>query len=300
MPELPEVETTARMLREKIVGLKILDVWTDYDSPFHKGKENIKDKKYFLTFKKQVVGKEIIGIRRLAKNVLIDVSGEKTILTHMKMTGHFLYGKYERKGKKWSPREDSPLKDPFNRFVHAIFILSDGRHLALSDMRKFAKVFVFNTKEEKTIKDLEKLGPEPLDKSFTYKKFKERISIKPNGKIKTVLMNQEIISGIGNIYSDEILWLSGIHPEKRVKDIDGKKIKLMYKEIGKVLKKSINVGGDSMSDYRNPDGKKGNYQKSHKVYRKTGEKCSMKGCKGIIRRIKVGGRSAHYCDHHQK
>jgi formamidopyrimidine-DNA glycosylase len=146
--------------------------------------------------------------------------------------------------------------------------------------------------------DLKKLGPEPLDKSFTYKIFKERLYKKQNGKIKTVLMDQEIIAGIGNIYSDEVLWMSSIHPIQKVKDISEIKLKSIYKNVIKVLQESIKLGGDSMSDYRNPNGEKGGYQDVHKVYRKTGEKCQKKDG-GIIRRIKVGGRSAHYCDKHQ-
>ena len=299
MPELPEVETTARMLNERIKGLVICDVWTDYDSSFHKGKENIKDKNYFKYFKKSIVGGTVLCVRRRAKNVLIDVSGNKTILTHMKMTGHFLYGEYSFSGKKWSPKVAGPLKDPFNRFVHLVFTLSNNMHLVLSDTRKFAKVFVFNTNKADEIKDIEKLGPEPLDKNFSFDLFKERLLTKPTGKIKTVLMNQEVIAGIGNIYSDESLWASGIHPETKVKNISDNELKSLFKNVIKILEQSIGVGGDSMSDYRNPDGIKGGYQNSHKVYRRAGEKCLLKGCKGIIRRIKVGGRSAHYCDLHQ-
>jgi len=300
MPELPEVETTARMLNERIKGLTILDVWTDYDSLFHKGKGNIKDKNYFPKFKAELVGKKIKGVKRRAKNVLINVSGNKTILTHMKMTGHFLYGKYEYKNKKWSPTEDGLLKDPFNRFVHLVFTLSNNKHLVLSDMRKFAKVLVFDTNKIDQIDDTKNLGPEPLSKDFTIKVFQERLATKPKGKIKTVLMDQEVIAGIGNIYSDEALWASKINPLKLVKDINKKELDTLYRNVINILKQSISVGGDSMSDYRNPIGEKGKYQNSHKVYRRTGEKCSLRNCKGIIKKIKVGGRSAHYCDCHQK
>ncbi len=299
MPELPEVETTARMLNERIKDLSILDIWTDYDSSFHKGKENIKDKRYFLKFKEELVGKKILNVERRAKNVLINVSGGKTILTHMKMTGHFLYGKYEFRNKKWSPTEDGLLKDPFNRFVHLVFTLSNHKHLVLSDMRKFAKVYVFETKEMNKTKDLKDLGPEPLEKGFTFKIFQERLLKRSNNKIKTVLMDPEIIAGVGNIYSDETLWASKIHPETKVKDVNNKKLESLYRNVINILQQSIKVGGDSMSDYRNPDGEKGRYQNSHKVYRRTGEKCSLPGCDGIIKKIKVGGRSAHYCDKHQ-
>ena len=299
MPELPEVETTARMLNERVKGLVIQDIWTEYDSLFHKGKNNIKDKNYFKYFKKALVGGKILGVNRRAKNVLINVSGNKTILTHMKMTGHFLYGEYKFDHKKWSPVAPVTLKDPYNRFVRLVFTLSNGRHLVLSDMRKFAKVFVFDTDKARETADIKDLGPEPLDKNFSYELFKERLENKPTGKIKTVLMNQEVIAGIGNIYSDEALWASGIHPETIVKNIVDIQLKSLFKNVIKILKQSIGVGGDSMSDYRNPDGVKGGYQNSHKVYRRAGEKCSLKGCKGIIKRIKVGGRSAHFCDCHQ-
>ena len=306
MPELPEVQTTVNILNEKIKNLSILDVWTDYDSTFHKGKGNIKDKTYFKFFREQLLNKKILSVKRRAKNVLINVSGNpnqkragKTILVHMKMTGKLLYGKYEFKDEKWFPVNDVYLSDPFNRFIHLVFSLSDGKHLVLSDTRKFAKVFVFDTDKISTLNDLKKLGPEPLDKSFTYKIFKERLLMKPNGKIKTVLMDQEIVSGIGNIYSDEVLWSSSIYPTKKVKDIEEIKLKKLFKNVKNILELSISVGGDSMSDYRNPLGKKGGYQNLHKAYRKTGTKCVFRGCKGTIRRMVVGGRSTHYCDYHQ-
>ena len=307
MPDLPEVQTTVNILNKTVKGLEILDVWTDYDSAFHEGKNNIKDKKYFLFFRKEIINKKILGAERRAKNVLINVSGNpndprarKTILVHLKMTGHLLYGKYKYESKKWLPPTDGPLSDPYNRFIHLAFSLSNGNTLVLSDTRKFAKVFVFDTDKRYKTADLEKLGPEPLENSFTYKIFKERLDKKPKGKIKTVLMDQTLISGIGNIYSDEVLWMSSVHPLAKVLDIDEIKLKLIYKNIIKVLQQSIKVGGDSMSDYRNPFGEKGGYQNIHKVYQKKGEKCQMKNCKGIIRRIKVGGRSAHYCDEHQE
>ncbi|MDD4804771.1 MAG: bifunctional DNA-formamidopyrimidine glycosylase/DNA-(apurinic or apyrimidinic site) lyase [Candidatus Pacebacteria bacterium] len=310
MPELPEVQTTVRILNKKIKNLSILDVWTDYNSKFYKGKDNIKNPKYFETFKKEILNKKFLSVERKAKNVLLNVSGGKTILVHMKMTGKLLYGKYEFKdlssvtstmkiGGKWFPIDDIYLSDPFNRFIHLVFSLSNGKHLVLSDARKFAKIIIFNTKEINNLKDLKNLGPEPLEKSFTFEIFKERLMVKPNGKIKTVLMNQEIISGIGNIYSDEALWYSCIHPMSKVRDIKENKLKKLFINVKKVLELSISVGGDSMSDYRNPLGKKGGYQDLHKVYRKTGMKCVFHGCNGIIRRIIIGGRSAHYCDKHQ-
>ena len=215
MPELPEVQTTAHILNKVAKGLRIADVWTDYGSAFHTGKDNIKDKNYFVFFKKQVVGRKIVGVTRRAKNILIGLSGSKTILVHMKMTGHLLYGNYTFSGGSWLPPKNGPLADPFNRFIHLAFIFSNKKVLVLSDMRKFAKVTLFDTDKIDTMNDLKKLGPEPLEKDFSYAVFKKQLQKRPNGKIKTVLMDQEVIAGIGNIYSDEVLWLSGIHPLSR-------------------------------------------------------------------------------------
>src|SRR3989344_4312531 len=134
----------------------------------------------------------------------------------MKMTGHLLYGKYKRisnfqfpiskqKQEKWVPVEKGLLQDSFNQFIHLIFTLSNGKHLAFSDMRKFAKVILFETSKRDEITDLSLLGPEPLH-NLTLQTFRKQLLKKPSGKIKTVLMDQSVIAGIGNIYSDEILW----------------------------------------------------------------------------------------------
>jgi formamidopyrimidine-DNA glycosylase len=218
----------------------------------------------------------------------------------MKMTGHLLYGKYEFKNTKWTAPVTGPLSDPFNRFIHLVFKLSNGYELVLSDARKFAKALVFDSNKINEFEDLKKLGPEPLEKSFTFHVFKDRLMKKPKGKIKTILMDQELIAGIGNIYSDEALWIAGIHPLTPVSKIGETKMKQLYKAVINVLKKSIGVGGDSMSDYRNPLGEEGGYQRIQQVYGREGEKCKMKSCSGIIKKIKVGGRSASFCDCHQK
>ena len=116
----------------------------------------------------------------------------------------------------------------------------------------------------------------------------------------TVLMDQSVIAGIGNIYSDEILWRAGVHPERRVSKIKYEEFRKMFYAMKEALKKGIHFGGDSMSDYRNIYGLPGKFQLHHEAYRRTGEKCRKKGCKGIIKRKIVGGRSAHFCSVHQK
>ena len=120
------------------------------------------------------------------------------------------------------------------------------------------------------------------------------------GKIKQVLMDPYIIAGIGNIYSDEILWRASIHPLSLVGKIPDKNMKEMFKATKVLLKKGIDFGGDSMSDYRNIDGEHGKFQDHHRAYRRKGKPCGKKGCKGTITRLVVGARSAHFCPVHQK
>ncbi|HTK33526.1 MAG TPA: bifunctional DNA-formamidopyrimidine glycosylase/DNA-(apurinic or apyrimidinic site) lyase [Candidatus Paceibacterota bacterium] len=306
MPELPEVQTTVTGLNRTIVGLAISDVWTDYNSPHFKGSDTIKDPLYFEHFKEKVLGKRIISVTRRAKNILIHLESGSTILIHMKMTGHIIIGRYvfDEKKKKdpWMPAHDErkALHDPFNRFIHFVITFSNKKQLVLSDMRKFGKVTLMHDISE----HLKNLGPEPLETDFTYALFKERLSRKPVGKIKTVLMDQSIISGVGNIYSDEALWRAGIHPEQRTQDIPEMLLKKLYTATLQVLRKGIDFGGDSMSDYRNIDGERGKFQEEHQAYRKTGKPCGqkIKGkiCTGTILRKVVGGRSAHFCSIHQK
>jgi len=319
MPELPEVETTVRGLKKTVVGKKILDVWTDLSTKDKRQSENIANPKFFPKFRRAVRNSKILSVERRAKNILVNLSGGRTILIHMKMTGHLLYGAYSKlkvsaqggsasggkNGKlkvieKWEPKDKGPLRDPFNRFIHVVFTLSNGKHLAFSDTRKFGKITLMDTKTAHDTKHLNNIGPEPLEKNFTLGKFKERLGKRPNGKIKTVLIDQSIIAGIGNIYSDEILWRAGVHPERRVSKIKEKEMKLMFRAMRKVLSKGIDFGGDSMSDYRNLLGRPGKFQEHHKVYQLTGEKCQKPRCKGIIERIVIAGRSTHFCFTHQK
>jgi formamidopyrimidine-DNA glycosylase len=282
MPELPEVQTTVSGLRKKVLLRAFIDVWTDWKYSFDK--EKIKNKK-------------IIKIYRRAKNIIFDLSGGQSLLVHMKMTGHLLVGKWKIENRKWKPSDPKgPLNDPYNRFLHLIFFLDDGQMLALSDARKFAKAELWKTNELK--KELEKLGPEPLEKNFTLEKFKKCFENK-KGKIKQLLMDPKIIAGIGNIYSSEILWQAKVHPEKLVQKLSQKELKEIYLAIKKVLQIAVKLGGESFSDYRKPDGSKGDFDTERKAYKREKEKC--KRCKnGIIKRIKQGQRSTFFCPICQK
>ena len=268
MPELPEVETTVRELENKIIGRKILRAWTDAEKLF---------KPNFLEFEKGVIGRTIKGIDRRGKNIVIELDSGKHILVHQKLTGSLLYG--------------AEIKNPY---IHLILYLDKGK-LALSDLRKFAKVAFIPDLEN--YPDYQKLGPEPLSRNFSLGKFEEILK-KSKGKIKKVLMDQQKIVGIGNIYSDEILFEAGISPLRETQKLKAKETKILYSAIKEILTKAIKAKGTSVSDYRRPSGKEGGFQKFLKVYRRAGKPCPRCGTK--IQRFKFGGRSAHFCPKCQK
>ncbi len=276
MPELPEVETTIRILRKKILGRTFVDFWTDH-----------------YRIDKKIKGLKIKEIRRKGKNILIDLSDKKTLLVHQKMTGHLLIGKWKKTKESWVSQVKGPLlEDSMNRFIHLIFFLDNRKMLALSDLRKFAKVELWNTNKLEKAKEIKNLGPEPLNKNFSLIKFKQAIRSK-KGKIKEVLMDQNVIAGIGNIYSSEILWQADIHPLRKTNKLADEELKKIYKAMKNILEKSIQLQGESFSDYRTPEGKKGHFDTIRKVYKREGEPCPK--CHTIIKRIKVGQRSAYYC-----
>jgi len=281
MPELPEVQTTVNGLNKTVRKKRIVRVSTSYNSPFYKNKEEIKNPKFFALFKRKVTGQRILKAERRAKNILIHLTNGYTILVHMKMTGHFVYD------------------CPDYPFTHLDFTLENGKHLVLSDMRKFAKVTLIKTRGLEKSLHLEYLGPEPLEKSFQFENFKSQLLKRPKGKIKQVLTDQSLISGIGNIYSDEILWRARVHPLSHPSRIPDKNLRAMFRAIKETLKKGVRFGGDSMSDYRNIKGEKGSFQNHHRAYQKTGHMCAKKGCRGVIRRLLVSARSAHFCPVHQ-
>jgi formamidopyrimidine-DNA glycosylase len=298
MPELPEVHTTATQLRKPIVGKEIVNVWTSYNSPYRYGKPDIKDPKFFKKFREELIGSKIKDTGRVGKNVLIHTEKDQTILVHMKMTGHLLHGKYafDKKKNEWTATEAGPLRDdPWNGHIRFVIELNDGNFIALSDTRKFAKVTLMKTSKMHENDDVKVLGPNPVADDFTFEIFVQRISKKPSWKIKPTLLDQELIAGIGNIYSDESLWMAKIHPETLVHKLDKVSLKNLYKSVVEVLKKGIDFGGDSMQDYRTPSGEKGRFQLEHQVYQRKGADCLRKTCKGKITRIVVGGRGTHYC-----
>jgi formamidopyrimidine-DNA glycosylase len=318
MPELPEVTTTVNGLQRVLPRLKITAVWTDLSKAKVSRPDflhTIKSARFFKNFQKIVVGAKVLKVERRAKNILIHLNNGYTILIHMKMTGHVMVGKYNynKKENKWhvhKEEKNEALHDPYNRFVHFVMTLTSPRpspskgegeiHMVLCDSRKFAKVTLIKTEGHSETIHLKGLGPEPLEKSFSFEKFEKALYKKKNGKIKITLMDPTVIAGIGNIYSDEMLWLAGIHPLSVVSKIPKNYLKSLYAGMKKVLQSGIDFGGDSMSDYRDVDGKRGKFQNKHNAYRKNKQKCSKHGCKGMIMKIVAGGRSAHFCNMHQK
>ena len=299
MPELPEVQTIVSGLKKTVKNRRIVDMWTDW--PKYRG------------IRRHVVGKKIIGVERRGKNIFFDLSDRHLLLIHQKLSGHLLVGNWVEKVKskeqgeklpekwqnqKWIPDVKSgPLWEDRNRFIRLIFFLDNGKMLALSDVRRFAKVLCGPREAILGLPDIAELGPEALE--ISEKEFAALFENK-KGNIKTVLMDQNFIAGIGNIYADEILWLAKIHPEARVEKLSPAQIKSLYKSTRKILLKAIKLKGSSVDDYRLPTGARGGYDKVILAYRRTGEKCAKMGCKGIIIRKVIGGRSAHFCSAHQK
>ncbi|MFH0987452.1 MAG: DNA-formamidopyrimidine glycosylase [Patescibacteria group bacterium] len=292
MPELPEVETTVKQLRKVILDKKIIKVWCDNFKTVRRVKEDKTVFADFKYFKNYVIGAKIKGIKRRGKNILIGLSDNKLILVHQKLTGHLLVGAWRLEGNKWQARKEGLLREKINLFIHLMFYLSDGLMLALSDVRKFAKVLYGKEKNILNLPEIKNLGPEPLEKNFTFEKFKEIIG-KFRGKIKQVLMNQEAIAGIGNIYSDEILWRSKINPFRLSQNLGLEEEKRVYLAAKEILKKAIKLRGESISDWRDARGEKGGYDNIRKVYQREGEKCPR--CGSLIQRKKISGRSAHFC-----
>src|SRR3989344_5658766 len=291
MPELPEVETIVRGLNKKVIGLKITNAWTDWPRTIKT--HNLKD------FVRETRGLKILRAHRRAKYIMLDLSGGKTLIIHQKISGHLLYGKWKMIDGKPVADIEGPIKtDPYNRFIRFILYFNNGYMLGLSDVRRFGKVFLGETEKIENINEIGKLGPEPLDKSFTLKKFKELMKRK-KGLVKKVLMDPLVIVGVGNIYADEILWYAKISPLRRTEELTDKGLGAIFKNIRLVLKKAIAAKGDSQKDYRTIDGEFGGYQNLQKAYQQTGEKCQKKDG-GTIKRVIINNRSAHYCPVHQK
>ena len=292
MPELPEVETIVRELQKKVRGETFKSLWTDAPNMVRKPSR-------LAEFEKLLAGKMVTDIHRRGKYILFSLSGGYTLLVHQRMTGHFLIGKWKKDKKKWVPAEKGPImSDPANRFLHLLFFFQSGHMLGFSDLRKFAKFEVWKTDKLLASDKMNELGIDPTSSNFTFDAFKKALRKRKKGKIKAILMDQSIISGIGNIYSSEILWEARISPFRDINSLKENDLKEIYKAIKKILTKALQVKGESFSDYRDIYGKKGGFNPFIKVYKRNGKPCFR--CGTIIKTAKIGGRTAYYCPHCQK
>jgi formamidopyrimidine-DNA glycosylase len=299
MPELPEVENLRIGLEKSILGQKILEVMVSKPKLVSgKGTIRIASIKKQKEFIKHITGEKFIAVERRAKNLIFKLSHGKIILAHLKMTGQFVYKPLigSKKIIGGHPIEISETTLP-NKHTHIIFKLKYGT-LYYNDTRMFGYVLFYSNKQafEKE-NHFEKLGLEPLDKDFTVKYFIEALR-NMNRKIKTILMNQDVVTGVGNIYTDESLFESGINPRRTASTLKSNEVKKLHDKIVDIIKRAIKAGGSSVATYRLLDESRGNYAREHKVYGKAGKNCPR--CKKPLEKIQINNRTTIFCPRCQK
>src|SRR3989344_6632887 len=285
MPELPEVTVITEQLNKKLRGLVLKSIEYDWPKKFYWGDFSIKD----------ISGARITGVERRGKLVIIYLDNNILILFHLKLTGQLIFvGKNTRVG---GGHPLPPLNSPVpNTTTRVAFTFSNGEKLYFNDMRKFGWVKIIPESKLGSEPYIKNLGPDPLEISFT--EFKNRLNKRTQGRIKKTLMDQSVVGGIGNIYSDEGLWYAKVHPKRSVVSLDTDDLKAIYNGVRKSFKIAIEKGGSSDNAYVDSGGEKGLYLSFRKTYHMTGKPCSR--CKTPIVREKIDGRSAHYCPNCQK
>jgi formamidopyrimidine-DNA glycosylase len=286
MPELPEVETIRRDLSAKIIDKKIKNICI--------GKKRIV-KNSSQKFIKTLTGNKFIKIDRMGKLLIIGLQDNKQyLLVHLKMTGQLIYcykGKYVAGGHSLPKIGDSLP----NKYSHVIFSFADGSRLFFNDLRQFGYLEIVDAKKLKKVKS--KFGIEPLTNNFKLENFKVILK-KRTAPIKAVLLNQQLVAGIGNIYADEILFAAKILPTRPANSLRDNEIKNIYLAAEKIIKTAIKYRGTTFNDYVDAQGNVGSFVKHLKVYGRAGKKCLR--CGGIIKKIKLGGRGTHFCSECQK
>jgi formamidopyrimidine-DNA glycosylase len=278
MPELPEVETIRIQLEKFLVGRKIIDV-------------EVRSRKILADGEENLLGRKIVGARRFGKVIVVDLDNGYSLLIHLKLTGQLLYQGLDLPGKH----------------THVIFSLDSGKKLYFNDLRKFGWIKITKSKEVVADSFIGKLGPEPLVSTrgkppvgqahLTLEKFRE-ILAKTSRSIKVLLMDQAKISGLGNIYTNEALWLAGINPKRPSSSLSSSEAQKLYDAILKVLKQGLKWGGASDQAYLQPSGEEGKYQEHFLIYGRQGQFCSR--CKNKIKKFSLGGRGTYVCPICQK
>ena len=288
MPELPEVEVVKKSLENKLKNLTIKRVLVNNSKLRYKINNRQFDK---------IQGKKIISIKRRSKYLLINLNEDLTILAHLGMTGKFFI--MNKNNKKQKTSFYYSIKDNQFKHDHITFFLNKGFKLIYNDVRKFGFLKLLKTKSIFTSNHLKFLGPEPLTNEFNLKYIIKFITNK-KVKIKDLLMNQKFVSGLGNIYCNEILFLCKLNPLKNVGKINKKQLSNIIKFTKKILKISIIKGGSSIKDFANTEGKDGSFQQKFNVYNREKKKCNRKNCSGIIEKIYTSNRSSFFCSRCQK
>jgi len=274
MPELPEVETIRLKLKPLVIGKKIKEI-------------NILVPKQFIGQKGLIINKTITDIQRSGKLFNIVFNNQQFLNIHLKLTGQLLFAKNINHPvyKNEIPLAKSKIMP--GRTTRIIIYFSDGSGLFFNDLRKFGWMKISNIPERPQ-------GIDVLSPNFTFQYFTS-LTNSTNKSIKLLLMDQEKIAGIGNIYANDSLFLAKIHPQRPAKTLTAKEINNLYLGIKKIINQGIKDQGSSGADeaFILPDGKKGNHQKHFLVYQKEDQPCP--NCKALIKRLKQGGRSSFYC-----
>lgn len=308
MPELPEVETVVNELNKKLSGRTIRSVVVRSPKIVSVGPQTVSNirAKSVPTAKKfstALVGQKFVSVKRRAKMLIFDLSGPLTMLVHLKMTGQFIFedcamreksgGKYRILNKMTAPLVQLPSK-----YTHVIFEFNDGATLYFNDLRQFGYLKLVKDEDLSKVTDLQNYGPEPLDAKFTEKVFTERVAKRARTSIKQALLDPVVVAGIGNIYSDEILYHAHILPTRLVGSLKPRELKAVFEQIKPVLKTAVKYKGSSVGDFIRTDGKWGSMGKYHFVYGRKGQLCKV--CGTMIKSVKLGGRTSSYCPKEQK
>ena len=274
MPELPEVEVVRRDLEREIVGKRIKGVEVD-------GMRTVRRHHNRKQFIARLEGKKITGVERRGKYLLARLEGGDVLVIHLGMSGQLLRAKTARETRA--------------KHTHVIITFSQGGQLRFIDPRTFGEMFVTEADALNKVSELNHLGIDPLENAMSWEQFGQLISQR-HAKLKPLLMDQKFLAGIGNIYSDEILWGAGLRWDRMSDSLSSQEIRRLYRSMVEILQDAVKYRGSSLADEQYVDlfGKPGDYQHHHKVYARDGETCRR--CRHVIRRERVGGRSTFYCE----
>lgn len=269
MPELPEVETVTRTLRELVKGKQISQVEVFLPRIIQHPAE-------IEQFCDALVGHTIIDVARRGKFIRIILDG-LVLVSHLRMEGR--YGVYRK-------------EEEIEKHTHVIFTFTDGTQLRYKDVRQFGTMHLFKKGEDIQQLPLKKLGVEPLSEQFTVELLRNKLE-KRSSKIKPLLLNQELIVGLGNIYVDEALFTAGIHPERSPSSLSKREWKKLHEAIVQTLQAAVEAGGSSIKSYVNGQGEMGMFQQQLLAYGRENQPCSK--CGTFITKFVVGGRGTHIC-----